>query len=160
MVRPLRRNPTNKVYSPPSSESGLRPVRMGGPNCVYKNIDSREDQIPLLYPDFLATDQFHVSKIAKKVNAAPKRQIGEADALRPSRALLLGAPGSKQQLEAAISTTSRDIAAYARESRRSLFGSASIMPPTSPQKMLERCRRHQRSSSNGARRLRANRRSR
>ena len=63
---------------------------MGGPNYVYKNIDRARGPNPSPLARFLGRTTISTSaKSRKKSNAAPKRQIGEADALRPSRALLV-----------------------------------------------------------------------
>ena len=70
---------------PPNPDSS---PRMGGPDCVYKNIDRARGPNPSPLARFLATILIPRQQNREKSNAARKRQIGEADALRPSRALL------------------------------------------------------------------------
>ena len=62
---------------------------MGGPNYVYKNIDRARGPNPLSSSTISGPVINSTSAKSRKVQRRAKRQIGEADALRPSRALLI-----------------------------------------------------------------------
>ena len=128
------------AHHPPNPDSS---PRMGGPDCVYKKYrpGARTKSLSsstISGPVILSTS----AKSRKKSNAAPKRQIGEADALRPSRALLIvrialeaAARRSIQHGRAAQQSSTRVAAcSFARCQQHAADGAKAI---------AQRCRWHQ-----------------
>ena len=119
------------VIAPPPPNPDYSP-RMGGPDCVYKNIDLREDQNFSPLARFLAALSISTSPKSRKVNAAPKTPNRRSERA-PS---ISSAPPRRATLEAAArSSNQHDQSRHRR--MRARRGDLSFAQPAS-------CRRRRR----------------